>query len=245
MAERSSARTAAAEPGQAPGALEKVRMFVNTLDIDEGTEALTDPVALANWLRINHLDAAGAGAAGPDATEARIAGTRAAGAVITEADFALALRLREGLRAALQSHAPAGARDARADDAGERGAERAAAELQEIAAGLPVRLEVGADGGVRAAAGGSGGTTALARLLLITVEASTLGTWPRLKVCSADSCRWAFYDRSPTRTGCWCTMRACGSRAKSRTYRRRTALRAPDDPVVRPTGPTASRRLGD
>ena len=64
------------------------------------------------------------------------------------------------------------------------------------------------------------------RILLIAGEAATTGTWDRLKVCSAADCQWAFYDRSPTRTGCWCSMRVCGSRAKSRAYRRRAGGRA-------------------
>jgi predicted RNA-binding Zn ribbon-like protein len=97
------------------------------------------------------------------------------------------------------------------------------AGLRRISAGLPTRLEVTADGRIGLAAGGAGVPAALARILLIAADSATLGTWSRLKVCSADDCQWAFYDRSPTRSGCWCTMRLCGSRAKSRAYRRRTA----------------------
>jgi predicted RNA-binding Zn ribbon-like protein len=70
----------------------------------------------------------------------------------------------------------------------------------------------------RSAAAGQGG---LARLLLIAAAAAGNGTWTRLKACAADDCQWAFYDRSPTRNGRWCTMSICGSRAKSRAYRRR------------------------
>jgi hypothetical protein len=123
------------------------------------------------------------------------------------------------------------------------------ADLRSLAADLPIRLEITGDGRVTVGAGGgaggsggggsgsssgassdggsgsgsSDGTAALARILLIAAEATTLGTWTRLKVCSADDCRWAFYDRSPTRSGHWCSMRICGSRAKSRAYRRRAA----------------------
>jgi predicted RNA-binding Zn ribbon-like protein len=50
--------------------------------------------------------------------------------------------------------------------------------------------------------------------------------WHRLKVCSADACRWAYYDRSPTGRSKWCTMRLCGSRAKMRTYRQRDRAQA-------------------
>ena len=34
----------------APGTLETVRAFVNTLDIDDGIELLTGPAELAKWL---------------------------------------------------------------------------------------------------------------------------------------------------------------------------------------------------
>ncbi len=98
-----------------------------------------------------------------------------------------------------------------------------AADLRSLASGLPVRLVIADDGAVRAAPGGEGTAAGLAGLLLIAAEAATAGTWSRLKVCSADNCRWAFYDRSPTRSGCWCSMAVCGSRAKSRAFRRRTA----------------------
>jgi predicted RNA-binding Zn ribbon-like protein len=215
MVERSLAESRPSGPGRAPGDLEKVRAFVNTLDIDERTDELTSPAALANWLQASDLTS--------DA---------APGADITEADLARALRLREALRGALRSHVPPvagttpgpGGAWVTAPD----GASEPTAELRRIAADLPIRLEIGAGGRVRAAADGSGGPAALARLLLITAEAATLGTWPRLKVCSADDCRWAFYDRSPTRSGCWCSMRVCGSRAKSRAYRRRAAPKAAD-----------------
>jgi predicted RNA-binding Zn ribbon-like protein len=93
---------------------------------------------------------------------------------------------------------------------------------------LPVRLVVGDDGAVRTVPDrtgpvGMGPVSGLAELLLIAAAAATAGTWPRLKVCGADDCRWAFYDRSPTRSGCWCSMAGCGARAKSRAYRQRAA----------------------
>jgi predicted RNA-binding Zn ribbon-like protein len=86
---------------------------------------------------------------------------------------------------------------------------------------LPVRLEAGHDGRVAAVPAGSGTSAGLARLLLIAARSDAVGTWQRLKACGADDCQWAFYDRSPTQNGCWCTMQLCGARAKSRAYRRR------------------------
>jgi predicted RNA-binding Zn ribbon-like protein len=84
-------------------------------------------------------------------------------------------------------------------------------------------IDVRADGRIRIVPVGAGARAALTRLLLIGADAATAGTWTRLKVCSADDCQWAFYDRSPTHSGCWCSMQICGSRAKSRAYRGRSA----------------------
>ncbi len=178
--------------GQAPDRLAVLQAFVNTLDIEQATDQLSSPVALDRWLRSAGLAAGQAGGAGP-------------------ADLALGIELREALRAVLRSHVarrPAGVTDP-------------AARLDGIATAMQARISAAADGSVRVIAGGSGSQAALAELLLIAAEAQTLGTWVRLKVCSADDCQWAFYDRSPTRSGCWCSMQICGSRAKARAYRSR------------------------
>jgi predicted RNA-binding Zn ribbon-like protein len=53
------------------------------------------------------------------------------------------------------------------------------------------------------------------------VEATLLGTWPRLKVCRSEACRWAYFDHSKNGRSCWCSMRVCGARDKARTYRAR------------------------
>jgi CGNR zinc finger/Putative stress-induced transcription regulator len=220
----------------APGELEKVRAFVNTRDIEERTDELTSPAALAAWLGQQRLASRGR---------------------ISQADLALAIELREALRGVLRSHVSPGSHPAGtvkagglvagADAAGTglagadaaamagagadvagadaAGADADAARLSRIAAGLPAQLRVTADGRPELAAGDAAGTgrAALARILIIAAEAATLGTWDRLKVCSASDCQWAFYDRSPTRSGCWCSMRICGARAKSRSYRQRTS----------------------
>jgi predicted RNA-binding Zn ribbon-like protein len=94
-----------------------------------------------------------------------------------------------------------------------------------IAATMRAGIQADISGRVVVVPAGSGATAALTRLLLIAAEAATAGTWSRLKVCSADDCQWAFYDRSPTRSGCWCSMQICGSRAKSRAYRNRASRR--------------------
>jgi predicted RNA-binding Zn ribbon-like protein len=228
-------RSAGSEPaiGRAPGELARLQAFVNTLDIEEGTDDLSTPAALDRWLRDAGLAAAGAARAGPR-------------------DLAIALDLREALRGVLRSHvthkaarrlAPAealvaaGKLDAEADAAGAGGADAAgaggtdaipadadaAARLAVIAATMRAELHADAAGRVAVAPAGAGASASLTRLLLIAAESATVGTWPRLKVCSADDCQWAFYDRSPTRSGCWCSMQICGSRAKARAYRSRAA----------------------
>jgi predicted RNA-binding Zn ribbon-like protein len=191
---------------QAPGELATLQAFVNTLDIEQATEALRSPAALASWL--GH-----AGLLEPTGPPEAAGGRETARRATRPADLTMALDLREALRGVLRSHA--------GPDDGVDGL----AELRRISATLPVRLEVSGQGGIGLAAAGSGVPGALARILLIAATATTVGTWSRLKACGADDCQWAFYDRSPTRSGCWCSMRVCGSRAKSRAYRRRTAVR--------------------
>jgi predicted RNA-binding Zn ribbon-like protein len=193
----------------APGDLEIVQRFVNTRDIESGTDELGSPAGLSRWL------------AGSGLMTLRAAGgqVRPDDVPVSAAFLNRAVALREALRAVLSSHAPGAPDGARA--------RAAAAELRKIAGTLRIQIEVGDDGRVAPAPAGVGGVGALTRILLIVAEADAAGTWSRLKACSASDCRWAFYDRSPTRSGCWCSMRICGSRAKSRAYRRRAVAGTP------------------
>jgi predicted RNA-binding Zn ribbon-like protein len=185
--------------GAAPGQLELVRRFVNTLDIETRADELATAAALDGWLLGNGL-------AGEPGSPIRS----------TSEDQAEAVAMREALRSVLRGHV--GSRRAMPGQDG-------VIELRDIAARLPVRLTIEADGRPAFLPAGEGPAASLTRILLIAAEAATGGTWTRLKVCSADDCQWAFYDRSPTRSGCWCSMAVCGSRAKSRSYRRRAAER--------------------
>jgi predicted RNA-binding Zn ribbon-like protein len=189
--------TAPSPVGQAPGRLRLVQLFVNTLDIERAADRLDSPAALEAWLRSSGLQAP------------------AAPGSLTGADLAEAVDLRESLRGVLRSHGR---------HADGRPPAEAAALVAAIAGSLQTRFDVGADGLIRLAPAGPDGRAALADILLIAATAATEGTWKRLKACSADACQWAFYDHSPTRNGCWCSMQICGSRAKSRAYRKRVAL---------------------
>ena len=69
---------------QAPGELELVREFVNTVDLDDGPELLNEPSDLVAWLVDRGLAPAGLRA--------------------TDADLARAVAVREALRAVLFAH---------------------------------------------------------------------------------------------------------------------------------------------
>jgi predicted RNA-binding Zn ribbon-like protein len=86
---------------------------------------------------------------------------------------------------------------------------------------LRVRFDAGGAPGLLPAGAGSAVGGVAARLLVAAVGASSEGTWQRLKACRNEGCLWAFYDGSKNRSGSWCTMDVCGSRAKMRAYRRR------------------------
>ncbi len=176
----------------APGALETVRAFVNTRDIDDDVELLSGPDELVGWLAEQGLLG--------DERDVRA----------TQADLERAIELREALRAHLLAHhdqpLPPGAA-ATLDAAARR-------------ARPPVRFTGPDATELQPEADGVGG--ALGRLLAIVARAIEDGTWQRLKVCPADTCQWAFYDASRNRSGVWCDMRVCGNRAKVRGFRERT-----------------------
>jgi predicted RNA-binding Zn ribbon-like protein len=177
----------------APGALETVRAFVNTLDIDDGIEQLARPADLGRWLAEHDL-LGGAASVRP-----------------TGEDLRHATQLREALRAHLLAHhgQPLDPADVAVLDA-------AAGRAR-----LTLRFTGDDETVLVPAAGGVDG--ALGRLLAIVKDAIDDGSWQRLKVCPADNCLWAFYDASRNRSAVWCDMRVCGNRAKVRGYRERHA----------------------
>jgi predicted RNA-binding Zn ribbon-like protein len=168
--------------------------FVNTRDIQPDTDELDTPEKLAGWLAAHHLVPPG---------------TRHAEA----ADLSEAIALREGLRAAfLAHHEPLAHRGPDQQDL--------PAELDGVLAKLPVRVSIAAGGPVLRPAGDgiTGGLSGLAAAIMETVAD---GTWTRLKVCLEETCREAFLDTSKNRSRSWCSMRVCGNRTKTRTYRAR------------------------
>ena len=61
---------------------------------------------------------------------------------------------------------------------------------------------------------------ALAQVLVAVTDATADDTWPRLKICAADDCRWAYVDTTKNRSRAWCEW-GCGNKAKTRSYRAR------------------------
>ncbi len=178
---------------QAPGELETVQAFVNTADLEQGTEQLASPSALVAWLSDRGLTETGS--------------VRA-----STADLENAIRLREALRSILLAHVDS--EPVPAD---------AAMELDVVACRSRLRLRFDRDGGATLEPQARGVDGALGRLLAVIHRAIEAGSWERLKACRQDGCAWAFYDRTKNRSGAWCSMEVCGNRAKARSYRERRA----------------------
>ena len=181
----------------APGALGLVQDFVNTLEMEPGPKAadieqIGTPEALSAWLGERGLLPS-------DGTDG------AAGAD----DVARAFELREAIRRLLFAN-----NGGSADQADLALLNRRAGECR-----LRPRFVTGGRMVLEPAAAGIQG--ALGRLLAAVSEAMSEGTWPRLKACADEECRWAFYDTSKNRAGHWCSMETCGNRAKARQFRQR------------------------
>ncbi len=137
--------------------------FLNTLNVEAGTDLLDDPAGRHAWLAARGLT-----------------------------DDGSAATVRAALRVAVGDPAP-----------GPPGAS------------APVTASLDAAGPRLIAGEVSGAVLAAATRLAV------LGDWDRIKICPADDCRWAFFDRSRNHSRTWCSMRACGNREKARAWRER------------------------
>ena len=142
--------------------------FLNTVDVEQGTDLLDDPAVWEGWLAERGL-------------------------VCSEV---AAREVRTTLRAA-------------AGDPTAGVAPVTAPVTVSVVDGLPRVVAPDVVGAVLAAA---------SRL-------AVLGLWDRVKICPADDCRWAFYDRSRNHSRTWCSMQVCGNREKARTWRERARVR--------------------
>jgi predicted RNA-binding Zn ribbon-like protein len=175
----------------APMPLLRVQAFVNTLDVDQDTDVLSEASAARAWL-------ADAGLVGPRTK-------------VTAEDLDLARDVREAIRVMLRRNGGDGELG-REQLRTLRGLAQGHPPAVEIEPDGTVSLAAGAS---RQLADG------LLGLLLTIRDAQADGTWSRLKLCANPDCDWAFYDRSRNRQGAWCTMEVCGNRLKNRRFRAR------------------------
>jgi hypothetical protein len=139
--------------------------FLNTLDVEDGTDALDDAAAFDAW-------AAAHGVGAGDPAEAK--------------------RVRDALRSVV---------DGDGDSASLPPVELVTA-CGDRSVGLTARTAAEA---------------AVASSVILSIQ----GRIDRVKLCSADDCRWAFYDQSRNGSRTWCSMGVCGNRQKARSYRAR------------------------
>jgi predicted RNA-binding Zn ribbon-like protein len=165
---------------------------------------------------VNTNDIEGARDALLDAREASgwlgAAGLIDPAAVIDDSDAARLRRAREAIRELI------------AVNGGGAPTPAATAELADLAAGARARACL-QDGRVRMIAEGGPVDAAIATMLIAIADATTGGTFGRLRVCENDGCRWAYYDHSKNARSRWCSAAVCGNRAHTRAYRARKAAR--------------------
>ena len=93
------------------------------------------------------------------------------------------------------------------------------ATLTKAAGESRLRMRFGPDGKPRLEPEVAGAVGAIGRLVAALYSAMQDEGWERLKLCSSDPCRWAFYDRSKNHSSRWCKMSSCGNREKARRFR--------------------------
>jgi predicted RNA-binding Zn ribbon-like protein len=183
------------EPGErapAPGELRLLQLFLNSVDIEAGTDGFATVSGFRSWLL-------GCGLIRRNVP-------------VSEPDRALGARTREAIRdlaGANTGHA-VGARSV---------------DLLNRLGGSGLTIQFDRTGAARLAGSNRNILGALATMLSVIPVSMAAGTWPRLKVCRRDKCRWVFYDRSKPGRGVWCTMSICGARTKSAAYYRRASVR--------------------
>jgi predicted RNA-binding Zn ribbon-like protein len=171
----------------APKPVLLVRDFVNTVEWQVDRDDWQTPADLASWFR-EHGGPADRPALG-----------------LSDDDLELARRVREGLRSVLLMNA------------GHEPLVSSLTDLNEILGLVPLRMRFEASGTPRLTAARSDGLAGRLALVMEAIEAAQRdGSWARLKACSRDSCRWAYWDGSRNASGRWCSMAGCGNHVKMR-----------------------------
>ena len=182
---------------EAPGALELVRHFCNTVNRENGADRLCDAAGLDAWLVWEGREPLGA----------------------THAELERLVAIRESIHrvAMANTRMPDTDLDGITDVADLLSPVR----LRVVAADGRLELSSGA------VTGGDGRVDGRVDVLIDDLaialfHAALSGDLARLKAC--DHCHWVVYDGSKNRGGRWCSMGACGGRENARAYRRRRAL---------------------
>lgn len=184
-----------------------IETFLNSHDMDDRDWFIPDEPALFDDWAAGDLTARGAHDA-PEATQKAAASYLrrfTMGHTSTVEEVTLARDVRDGFIAMMLDGEPS--------------------DLDGLMRRLPVRLRVGVGSAVEVepAEGGPPGVAAAAMLSAQRLVVS--GNWPRLRLCKNGACHWAFFDRSRNGSRVWCSMGACGARAKARAYRERQRAR--------------------
>ncbi|MDL5156548.1 CGNR zinc finger domain-containing protein [Actinomycetospora termitidis] len=183
-------------PDPAPAPLHRAQSLVNTWYgrlTGGGEERLATPADLARW--------------------ASACGDPLAPDEVTDDDVALALVVREGVRAVLAPRTDSG----RPEDPA------ALAALDGVADRLPLHFTTTGPA-LAPGVGTARGALAAALAGLVTADPRQR---ERLKVCRDGRCRTSFYDTSRNGSGVWCSMAECGAANKQAAFvQRRRARRA-------------------
>ena len=78
---------------------------------------------------------------------------------------------------------------------------------------------------------------AVASLAAPIIHELASGRPDRFRICANETCRWTFYDASPTGRRRWCDMKTCGNRAKAARHRQRAKAEHASGPTPGPASP--------
>lgn len=137
----------------------------------------------------------------------------------TEHDLVLARRIREGLREVLLDHAGHDARQWALDD------------LNDALGQVPLTLRFAGPRPVVVTSALEAARPPLAPLVIAVDAATRDPRWDRLKACSRDTCRWAYWDPSRNSSKRWCSMEGCGNYVKMRRRNGSTSAAADTLPL--------------
>jgi len=183
-----------ADRQRATGDIGLVQAFVNTVDLQDGPEELSDPNTLKAWLVAK--------------------GLLNGGQPVEASDLKHAIALREAIRSVIGANS--GSKVYPVD----------IATLNEAAAASGLRMRFGADGRPKLEPEATGVVAAMGRIVAAMYAAMEDDGWRRLKLCTSQACRWAYYDRSKNHSSRWCTMASCGNREKARRFRSQSKTHA-------------------